>query len=243
MIHTPRLAKQFATHFSTLDDFFADTDQGRLAAYSFIEPNLLHAHNDYHPAYNAIVPGLSADPVVDLGRRNCSLASIPPSAPPPRRLGPTTPTRCSWSASTSMAAPMTTSRRRALLRPTRRPLPDRWASASTDRASASRYLPSPLHRPEDRRDRGVPQHVPDTDAQGALLPRATPHRARCGCCRHRPDPHAGCSATPGGLARGHPSPGASAARPDGPDGQAATGQQARDYMTDRQARIWPGLTR
>jgi phospholipase C len=62
MIHTPRLAKQFATHFSTLDDFFADTDQGRLAAYSFIEPNLLHAHNDYHPAYNAIVPGLSADP-------------------------------------------------------------------------------------------------------------------------------------------------------------------------------------
>jgi hypothetical protein len=81
MIHTPRLAKQFATHFSTLDDFFADTDQGRLAAYSFIEPNLLHAHNDYHPAYNAIVPGLSADPVVGLGRRNCSLASIPPSAP------------------------------------------------------------------------------------------------------------------------------------------------------------------
>jgi phospholipase C len=27
------------------------------------------------------------------------------------------------------------------------------------------------------------------------------------------------------------------------DPKTATGQQARDYMTDRQARIWPGLTR
>ena len=62
MIHTPRLSKQFATHFSTHDDFFADAEQGRLAAYSFIEPNLLHAHNDYHPAYNAIMPGFAADP-------------------------------------------------------------------------------------------------------------------------------------------------------------------------------------
>ena len=50
MIHTPRLSKQFATHFSTHDDFFADAEQGRLPAYSFIEPNMLHAHNDYHPA-------------------------------------------------------------------------------------------------------------------------------------------------------------------------------------------------
>jgi phospholipase C len=62
MIHTPRLAKQFATHFSTLDDFFADAEQGRLPTYSFIEPNLLHAHNDYHPAMNAVTPGLAADP-------------------------------------------------------------------------------------------------------------------------------------------------------------------------------------
>ena len=31
-------------------------------------------------------------------------------------------------------------------------------------------------------------------------------------------------------------------RPD-IDPKTATGQQARDYMTDRQARIWPGLTR
>jgi phospholipase C len=62
MLHTPRLSKQFATHFSTLDDFFADAEQGRLPIYSFIEPNLLHAHNDYHPAMNAVTPGLAADP-------------------------------------------------------------------------------------------------------------------------------------------------------------------------------------
>ena len=62
MIHTPRLSKQFATNFSTHDDFFADAEQGKLPAYSFIEPNMLHAHNDYHPALNAISPGLAADP-------------------------------------------------------------------------------------------------------------------------------------------------------------------------------------
>lgn len=62
MIHTPRLRPYFATHFLTHDAFFEDAERGMLPAYSFIEPNLLHAHNDYHPAYNAIVPGLSADP-------------------------------------------------------------------------------------------------------------------------------------------------------------------------------------
>jgi len=57
MIHTPRLHERFATQFSTHDDFFDDAEHGRLPTYSFIEPNLLHAHNDYHPAYNAIMPG------------------------------------------------------------------------------------------------------------------------------------------------------------------------------------------
>lgn len=62
MIHRPRLHTRFATQFSTLDDFFDDAEHGTLPTYSFIEPNLLHAHNDYHPAYNALFPGLSADP-------------------------------------------------------------------------------------------------------------------------------------------------------------------------------------
>jgi phospholipase C len=44
MIHAPRVAEQFATNFSTLDDFFEDAEDGRLPAYSFIEPCLMHAH-------------------------------------------------------------------------------------------------------------------------------------------------------------------------------------------------------
>jgi phospholipase C len=81
---TPRLHERFATQFSTLDDFLDDAEHGTLPTYSFIEPNLLHAHNDYHPAYNALFPGLSADPRrQSLAGRNCSLASTPPSAPHP----------------------------------------------------------------------------------------------------------------------------------------------------------------
>ena len=49
MIHAPRLRRYFATHFSTLTDFFDDAERGRLPAYSFIEPCLIFAHNDYHP--------------------------------------------------------------------------------------------------------------------------------------------------------------------------------------------------
>ncbi len=62
MIHASRLSRYFATHFSTLDDFFGDAERGTLPAYSFIEPCLIHAHNDYHPAFNAVSPGISADP-------------------------------------------------------------------------------------------------------------------------------------------------------------------------------------
>ena len=55
MIHAPRLVEQFATNFSSLDDFFGDADDGRLPAYSFLEPCLMHAHNDYHPALSAML--------------------------------------------------------------------------------------------------------------------------------------------------------------------------------------------
>jgi phospholipase C len=62
MIHAARLQPYFATHFSTLADFFDDAERGRLPAYSFIEPCLIHAHNDYHPAFGALFAGVSADP-------------------------------------------------------------------------------------------------------------------------------------------------------------------------------------
>jgi len=63
MIHAPRLRPYFATRFSTLADFFDDAERGRLPAYSFIEPCLMFAHNDYHPIENPLDPQASADPV------------------------------------------------------------------------------------------------------------------------------------------------------------------------------------
>jgi phospholipase C len=61
MIHAPRLKPYFATHFVSLDQFVEDAERGQLPAYSFIEPNLIKAHNDYHPAINALSPGLTID--------------------------------------------------------------------------------------------------------------------------------------------------------------------------------------
>ena len=49
-------------HFSTLGDFFDDAEGGALPAYSFIEPCLAHAHNDYHPAVDAVFAGVEVDP-------------------------------------------------------------------------------------------------------------------------------------------------------------------------------------
>jgi phospholipase C len=63
MIHAPRLRPYFATHFSTLADFFDDAERGRLPAYSFIEPCLIFAHNDYHPVENPLAPKVSIDPL------------------------------------------------------------------------------------------------------------------------------------------------------------------------------------
>ena len=62
MIHASRLSRSFPTNFSALDDFFDDAERGALPTYSFIEPCLIHAHNDYHPAVNAVFPEVSADP-------------------------------------------------------------------------------------------------------------------------------------------------------------------------------------
>src|SRR5215831_12087345 len=63
IIHALRLRPYFATNFSTLADFFDDAQRGRLPAYSFIEPSLMFAHNDYHPVENALAPQVSVDPV------------------------------------------------------------------------------------------------------------------------------------------------------------------------------------
>ena len=61
LIHAARLKDRFATHFLTTDQFLADAAAGALPTYSFIEPSLLHGHNDMHPPENALFPGMSLD--------------------------------------------------------------------------------------------------------------------------------------------------------------------------------------
>jgi phospholipase C len=62
IIHAPRLLERFPTNFFTTDRFLADAANGELPAYSFIEPNLLYGHNDMHPAFDAMFPGMDLDP-------------------------------------------------------------------------------------------------------------------------------------------------------------------------------------
>ncbi|MDN5765139.1 MAG: hypothetical protein L0H78_04905 [Humibacillus sp.] len=63
LIHAPRLRGRFATHFFSTDQFFEDAEKGELPTYAFIEPQIIgHAHNDMHPAYGMLTPGLTWDP-------------------------------------------------------------------------------------------------------------------------------------------------------------------------------------
>jgi len=54
LIHARRLEPQFATHFSSINEFYEDARQGTLPAYAFIEPCMIPPHTDMHP------PGLAA---------------------------------------------------------------------------------------------------------------------------------------------------------------------------------------
>lgn len=58
-IHWPRLKDRFATHFLPFEQFKRDAANGDLPDFTFIEPNLLVGHGDYHPAEGAsLVKGL-----------------------------------------------------------------------------------------------------------------------------------------------------------------------------------------
>jgi phospholipase C len=76
IIHAPRLFGRFATHFFTTDQFLEDAASGQLPAYSFIEPNLLYGHNDMHPAFDALYPGVRFDPPSSLLGGEALLAKI-----------------------------------------------------------------------------------------------------------------------------------------------------------------------
>jgi phospholipase C len=63
LIHAPRLRSRFATHFFSTDQFCEDAEKGQLPTYAFIEPQIIgHAHNDMHPAFGMLTPGLTWDP-------------------------------------------------------------------------------------------------------------------------------------------------------------------------------------
>jgi phospholipase C len=76
LIHASRLRSRFATNFFTTDQFLEDATKGNLPNYSFIEPNLLHGHNDMHPAFNALTPGMRFDPPSSLLGGEALLAKI-----------------------------------------------------------------------------------------------------------------------------------------------------------------------
>jgi phospholipase C len=76
IIHAPRLLDRFATHFFSTDRFLADVASGQLPAYSFIEPNLLYGHNDMHPAFDVLFPGMDMDPPSSLLGGEALLAKV-----------------------------------------------------------------------------------------------------------------------------------------------------------------------
>jgi phospholipase C len=76
LIHAARLRSRFGANFFTTDQFLADAAHGELPAYSFIEPNMLHGHNDMHPAVNALFRGMNVDAPSSLLGGEALLAKI-----------------------------------------------------------------------------------------------------------------------------------------------------------------------
>ena len=50
VIHYPRLKDRLATHFVPFSQFETDAENGDLPDFSFVEPDLVVGHADYHPA-------------------------------------------------------------------------------------------------------------------------------------------------------------------------------------------------
>ena len=76
LIHGARLRDRFATNILTTDQFYEDVVKGTLPTYSFIEPNMLHGHNDMHPPFAMLMPGLSFDPPSSLVGGEALLAQV-----------------------------------------------------------------------------------------------------------------------------------------------------------------------
>ena len=81
VIHYSRLKDRLATNFVPFDEFEKDAAAGTLPDFSFIEPNMISGHGDYHPAF---------------GR-----AWVQKSTPASTPHRPSCPARRSWSGSTT----------------------------------------------------------------------------------------------------------------------------------------------
>jgi len=61
IIHFPRLKDRLATHFVPFAQFERDAAAGTLPDFSFIEPNFISGHGDYHPAFGRSFIGIDVD--------------------------------------------------------------------------------------------------------------------------------------------------------------------------------------
>jgi len=273
MIHTPRLRRFFASRFSRLDDFFDDARRGKLPTYAFIEANLLHAHNDYHPAYNATMPGLSVDPPSSILGGEELLARIysairasstpggsnfantlfmvsfdehggnydhvpPPRVPSPDPAAPAgqmgfrfdrSGIRIPTLAVSAYIEPRTVVNAEYRNTSVIRTLRERWSLGGplTGRDAIAADIAPVLGRETPRPQEDWPE----------VTARPVPPLPRTMVPLEAPLPPLGAHLLGVAIAldtmnTGH--------IPD-IDPKTATGAQARDYMTDRQARIWPGL--
>ena len=65
LIHWQRLRDRFETHFVPFAQFERDAAAGTLPDFSFIEPNFINGHADYHPAAGRSLVGHNFDIPID----------------------------------------------------------------------------------------------------------------------------------------------------------------------------------
>ncbi|HTG46663.1 MAG TPA: alkaline phosphatase family protein [Actinomycetota bacterium] len=63
IIHFSRLKDRLATNVVPFAEFERDAAAGTLPDFSFIEPNFISGHGDYHPAFGRSFIGLNVDPM------------------------------------------------------------------------------------------------------------------------------------------------------------------------------------
>jgi phospholipase C len=63
IIHYSRLKDRLATNVVPFSEFERDAVSGALPDFSFIEPNFISGHGDYHPAFGRSFIGINVDPM------------------------------------------------------------------------------------------------------------------------------------------------------------------------------------